>query len=108
MMELQVFNKSSLKQLERSDNDIKFWIEFYSYSSLIYFYNGFIFPNEGNMKYWGTNSTNTNKQFNTSMPHRLPLDKRFLTLLKLKRVSANEDLPERFNVSSKYTAKRLT
>ena len=32
MMELQEFNKSSLKQLERSDNDIKFWIEFYSYS----------------------------------------------------------------------------
>ena len=26
MMELQEFNKSSLKQLERSDNDIKFWI----------------------------------------------------------------------------------
>ena len=57
------------------------------------------------MKYWGTNNTNVQRQFKTSKDHQLsPIDELFLTLIKLKRASANEDLAERFNLSSKYVS----
>jgi hypothetical protein len=69
----------SLKLFERSDDDIKFWTGFFSYNSLIYFYNGFILPNEANMKYWGTKNTNVDRQFKTGMAHQLsPIDEMFL------------------------------
>ena len=57
------------------------------------------------MKYWGTNNTNVQRQFKTSKGHQLsPIDELFLTLIKLKRASANEDLAERYNLSSKYVS----
>jgi hypothetical protein len=105
VVELKQCNKFSLKHFEGSDDDIKFWTGFYSYNSLIYFYNGFILPNEANMKYWGTKNTNVDRQFKTGMAHQLsPIDEMFLTLIKLRRGSANEDLAERFNLSSKYVS----
>ena len=105
VVEIQECNKFLLKRFEGSDDDIKFWTGFYSYSSLIYFYNGFILPNKASMKYWGTNNTNVQRQFKTSKDHQLsPIDELFLTLIKLKRASANEDLAERFYLSSKYVS----
>ena len=44
VVEIQECNKFLLKRFEGSDDDIKFWTGFYSYSNLIYFYNGFILP----------------------------------------------------------------
>ena len=37
VVEIQECNKFLLKRFEGSDDDIKFWTGFYSYSSLIYF-----------------------------------------------------------------------
>jgi hypothetical protein len=105
VMELRESDKFLIRRFEGSDDDIKFWTGFPSYTSLMYFYNGFILPNETKMKYWGTKSTDEDREFKTGMSRQLsPLDEMFLTLIKLKRASANEDLAERFKLSNKHVS----
>lgn len=103
--ELRDWDRFLLRRFEGSDDDIKFWTGFPSYSSLMYFFNGFIIPNQGNMKYWGANNSSMDREFKTGITRQLtPLDELFLTLVKLKRGSANEDLSERFKISSSHVS----
>lgn len=105
VMELREWDKFLLRRFEGSDEDIKFWTGFPSYASLIYFFNGFILPNEPHMKYWGANNTDKKREFKAGTVRQLSiLDELFLTLIKLKRASANEDLAERFNMSSRHVS----
>ena len=104
VVELRELDKFSLRRFEGSDDDIRFWTGFPSYTSFIFFYNGFILPNQNSMKYWGTQ--NSDKFKDVSKPGKSrqlpPIDELFLTLIKLKRASGNEDLAERFNLSAKH------
>ena len=102
-MELRECDKFLLRRFEGSDDDIRFWTGFPNYASLIYFFSGFILPNVAHMKYWGTENTDEDRGYKTGKNRQLsPPDEMFLTLIKLKRASANEDLAEIFNISSKH------
>ena len=86
VMELHEWDKFLLKRFEGSDEDIKFWTGFLSYTSLVYFFNGYILPNQAKMKYCGANNTGLNRAFKTGKVRQLyPLDELFLTLINLKR-----------------------
>ena len=99
-IELYEFNRSLLRKFAGSDEEIQFWTGFYSYNALKYFFTKFIEPHASNLKYWGADSSSEDKEGKCGPKRQLqPSDELFLTLVKLKQASANEDLAERFGVS---------
>ncbi|XP_077987634.1 uncharacterized protein LOC144442228 [Glandiceps talaboti] len=99
-IELYEFNRFLLRRFAGSDEEIQFWTGFYSYSALKYFFTKFIEPHTANLKYWGANNSSDDKDGKCGPKRRLQAsDEFFLTLIKLKQGSANEDLAERFGLS---------
>ncbi|XP_070552185.1 uncharacterized protein [Ptychodera flava] len=99
-LELYEFNRFLLRKFAGSDEEIQFWTGFYSYNALLYFFSTFIEPHSANLKYWGTDNSTGDKEIKCGPKRQLqPSDEFFLTLVKLKQGSANEDLAERFGLS---------
>ncbi|XP_028514894.1 uncharacterized protein LOC114575052 [Exaiptasia diaphana] len=104
-------SKFSLQKFYGSDEDIRFWTGFPSHSSLLYFIDHFVLPNAMKIKYWSTHYRVDEEDGlhdrDRCGPRRSlrPEEELFLTLIKLRRGSANEDLAERFNISSSHVSR---
>ena len=96
----------SLRRFEGSDDDIRFWTGFYSYDSLIVFYDHVCKHQVNSLKYWMTSNSSEEHEAKHGPKSRIdPIDQMFLTLIKLKLGSANRDIAERFNISDSYVTR---
>jgi hypothetical protein len=94
--------KFSFQRFEGSDQDIQFWTGFYSYQSLLIFYQHLLEPHVYVLHYWGSKNSETKAEYTGKCgPKRQldPVDEMFMTLVKLKQGSACKDIAERFNIS---------
>lgn len=104
--EQRQLDKFSLQRFQGSDEDIKFWTGFFSYDTFITFYRNLMEPNIGRMKYWGSDNSKDDASAKRGPKRRLqPIDEVFLTLVKLKRGSANADLAERFKIDDRHVSR---
>ena len=100
----------SMQRFQGSDDDIRFWTGFFSYDAFAAFYRNLMEPNMGRMKYWGSDNSDwdTDGEGSTKRGAKrrlLPIDEVFLTLVKLKRGSANADIGERFNIDDRHVSR---
>jgi len=59
VVELHECERFLIRHFEGSDDDIRFWTGFFSYNTLIAFYNNLLEPHVGMLKYWGSNNSTT-------------------------------------------------
>jgi hypothetical protein len=100
---LRDWDRFLLRRFEGSDDDMRFWTGFYSSSTLMAFYTNLLEPHVGMLKYWGSNNSTTKSDLSKKCGRKRsldPIDEMFLTLVKLKQGSANEDIGERFKLSA--------
>lgn len=109
--ELRDWDRFLLKRFQGSDEDIRFWTGFYSHAALMAFYENLLEPNVHNIKHWGAVYANEKDAgHEKSGPKRKlqPVDEMFLTLVKLKQGSANQDIAERFKISDRHVSRIFT
>ncbi|XP_038063148.1 uncharacterized protein LOC119733853 [Patiria miniata] len=104
--ELTRVERFSMKRFEGSDEDIKFWTGFYSYETLIVFYEHVCQNHASSLKYWMARNSQE-EQANKRGPKCSfdPIDQMFMTLVKLKQGSGNKDIAERFKISDSYVTR---
>ena len=104
---LRDVSRFRLSRFEGSDQDIRFWTGFYSYDALILFWEHYVEPNTRAIAYWGKSKTDWMEVEDKPGPKRklLPIDEMFLTLVKLKRGSANRDIGERFGIHETHVSR---
>jgi len=103
VLHLRKWDRFLLERFEGSDDQIRFWTGFYSSKTLMVFYTSLLAPHVNVLKYWGSNNSTTKDEVADKCGRKRllqPIDEMFLTLVKLKQGSANEDLAERFKVST--------
>lgn len=100
---LRQWDRFLLKRFEGSDQEIQFWTGFYSSGILMAFYTNLLEPHVGNINYWASTNSSTRSEDACKRGRKRslqPIDEMFLTLVKLRQGSANEDIGERFKLSS--------
>jgi hypothetical protein len=108
MIELNASKRFLLEKVVGSDEEIRFWTGFPSYSSLQYFINYLVLPNVSKIKYWGANNKEDSQDDAIKCgPKRAmgPEDELFMTLVKLRQGSATQDLAERFHISPSHVSR---
>ena len=105
---LRKLDRFRLSRFEGCDDDIRFWTGFYSYRTLMIFWQHYVEPNSKSMRYWGSmNADNDSVScMKCGQKRKLcPLDEMFLVLVKLKRGSVNKDLAERFGIHETHVSR---
>ena len=101
LLTLRNCDKFTIARFEGCDSDFRFWTGFYSYVSFKLFWTHYVEPNASAARYWGADqkgAVDDDSVYDKPGPKRrlAPIDELFLTLVKLKRGSANKDLGDRF------------
>lgn len=106
-IQITSFDRFLLQKFSACDQQIRFWTGFPSCSALRLFIDHFVAPNLGNIRYWGSKNREIYEDGDKCGPKRSidPEDELFMTLVKLKQGSANEDLAERFSISQAQTSR---
>ena len=104
---LRQVSRFRFSRFEGSDQYIRFWTGFYSHDALIVFWEHYIEPNTHAISYWGNEKSDWMEDEDKPDPKRklLPIDEMFLTMVKLKRGSANHDLGERFEFHETHVSR---
>ena len=104
---IQSIERFSLDRFQGSDDDIRFWTGFYSYTAFMLFWKHYVERNTTAMRYWGADNSKTKDSTGKCGPKRklAPIDELFMVLVKLKRGSANKDLGERFSVHESHVSR---
>ena len=107
--EMRSIERFGLQRFQGSDDEIRFWTGMYSYKSLTILYSMFE-KHVLRIHYIGSGYSHTKSpESDKCGPKRLiqPMDELFLTLMRLKLGSLEQDLAERFRVS-KSQVSRIT
>lgn len=104
-VELRKFDRFLLARFQGSDVDIRFWTGFYSYQTFSAFWEHMVEPNIRQIKYYGAHNAAQLRDFKCGPTRQLAsIDELFLTLVKLKQGSANQDLAERFGITDSHVS----
>ena len=107
LINLRKLDRFCIARFEGCDDDLRFWTGFYSYVSFKLFWTHYVEPNASAARYWGAELKDTAEDNDKPGPKRrlAPIDELFLTLVKLKRGSANKDLGDRFGTHETNVSK---